>query len=220
MAEGQGNVGRRVQREGTLPTTRHVENSPAVEPAQINPQRTVNPRSAGIGLRLVAAKDAVAISEAVDVRVEMRIEDGDWLRRRRDCYREGFVEGEPASVGHPRHDSVARGRPEVEQCAVGDLQLRADELEPPARVVDQAERVNVARVRVGHAVQHANGRIVGHALHYRARRQREPSRRLVDVGHGDREGLVEGQPRGVSHPHRDGVARRGLEVEQRAIRDL
>ena len=127
-----------------------------------------------------------------------------------DVDREGLVDGETGAVGNAHRYCVDRHCLEIEQRAVGDLQLATGDLEAPAGVVDQAEHVGVADVRVDHTLQGAHDRVRRRTLCHRVRRQREVGRCLA--GWGRRDDDVVDQDLG-------GFAQRCLFVVEPANRD-
>ena len=133
---------------------------------------------------------------------------------------QGLVVSQPASVGDPYADDVARSALEVEQRAVQDLEVVTDELEPSASVVEKAECMSVAGIRVDHAQQRADNCTAGRPFGHVARRQRDIRRRLVAIADDERENAVEEQAAGVGGTQNDVVAWRAFEVEQGTVRDL
>ena len=109
---------------------------------------------------------------------------------------------------------------EIEQAAVGDRDLTARRIdgEAPAGIVGQC--ITEHRTRVGiDTHDDADCSAVGGILRHRAARQGGIGRRLVHVRHRDAERLIDAEPAPVSHPHRDGMRRRALEIEQAAVGD-
>ena len=65
---------------------------------------------------------------------------------------EDLVECESGGIGDLHRDRVTGRGLVVEETAVQDLKIAADELKPSACVVGQAERMSVARVLIDHAL--------------------------------------------------------------------
>ena len=137
-----------------------------------------------------------------------------------DVDREGLGVGQAAGIGDPNRDVVGGGALEVEQGAVGDGDLAGGAVdgEAPAGVVRQGIGGAVAGIRV-RGRDRADRGAVGGVLVNGVGREVEIGRRLVLVPHADREGLRIGQAAAVGDPHRDVVAGRVFEVQQRTVGD-
>ena len=176
--------------------------------------------SAVPGIRIARRQDADdrAVSRILVHRCYGQADAGRRLVNVVHANRETFIKRQPTAVGDPHRDVVAGGGLEIEQRAIRDTQLVADDDEAPAGVVEEGEAGAVSSVRIVRR-QDADNRAVRYVLVHRRRRQADVGRRLVDIIHANRETFIERQPAAVGDPHRDVVAGGGLEIEERAIRD-